>query len=78
MKEEIYLPKMGLTMTEASIEKWLKNDGDTVKKGEDILEIMTEKVTSTIEASASGVIKIHKKEGSTVPVGEVIGEIVDE
>ncbi len=75
MKQEIFLPKMGLTMTEGTIEKWLKKDGDTVIKGEGILEVMTEKVSLTVEATESGIIHMFKEEGATVPVGEVIGEI---
>jgi pyruvate/2-oxoglutarate dehydrogenase complex dihydrolipoamide acyltransferase (E2) component len=76
MKEEIFIPKMGQTMTEGTIEKWLRKDGDTVKKGEGVVEIMTDKITTTIDSPADGVLQILVEEGNTVPVGEIIGEIV--
>lgn len=78
MKEEIYLPRMGQTMTEGTIDKWLKKDGDIVIKGEGIVEITTDKVTTTIESPESGMLQIIKEEGKTVPVGEVIAEVIDE
>ncbi len=77
MKEDVFLPKMGQTMTEGTIEKWLKKDGDTVKKGEGIVEIMTDKITTTIESPIDGVLQILIEEGNIVPVGEIIGEIVE-
>lgn len=76
MKEDIYLPRMGQTMTEGTVEKWLKKDGDIVEKGEGIAEISTDKVTATIESPESGTLNILVDEGRTVPVGEVIGEIL--
>lgn len=78
MKEEIYLPRMGLTMTEGIIEKWLKKDGDIIIKGESIVEIMTDKVTTTIESSKAGILQLLKEEGTTVLVGEVIAEVIYE
>ena len=76
MNEEIFIPKMGQTMTEGTIEKWLRKDGDTVKKGDGVVEIMTDKITTTIDSPADGVLQILVEEGNTVPVGEIIGEIV--
>ncbi len=78
MKEDIYLPRMGQTMTEGSIVKWLKKDGEMVKEGEGIVEIMTDKVTTTIESPKNGVLQILVEEDNTVPVGTVIGEVIDE
>lgn len=78
MKEYVYLPRMGQTMTEGAIDKWLKKDGDGVLKGEGIVEITTDKVTTTIESSKEGILKIFIKEGITVLVGEIIGEVIDE
>ena len=77
MKEDIFLPKMGQTMTEGTIERWIKKDGDPVKKGEGIVEIMTDKITTTLESPIDGVLQILIEEGNTVPVGEIIGEIVN-
>ncbi|MHB1375843.1 MAG: biotin/lipoyl-containing protein [Candidatus Humimicrobiaceae bacterium] len=76
MKEDIYLPRMGQTMTEGTVEKWLKKDGDTVEKGEGVAEISTDKVTTTIESPETGTLHVLINEGSTVPVGKVIGEIL--
>jgi pyruvate/2-oxoglutarate dehydrogenase complex dihydrolipoamide acyltransferase (E2) component len=78
MKEEIYLPRMGQTMTEGTIDKWLKKDGDIVLNGEGVVEITTDKVTTTIESPKSGILQILREEGNTVPVGEVIAEVIDE
>ncbi len=79
MAFEIIMPKAGLDMTEGQIVKWLKKEGDPVKEGEIILEIMTDKTSMEIEAEASGILlKIVHPDGDTVPVTEVIGYIGDE
>lgn len=66
-------------MTEGQIVKWLKKEGDPVKEGEIILEIMTDKTSMEIEAEASGVLlKIVHHEDETVPVTTVIGYIGNE
>ena len=77
MKKEIYLPKMGQTMTEGTVDRWLKKDGDMVIKGEEIVEITTDKITTIIESPADGILQILIEEGNIVPVGEIIGEIVE-
>ena len=48
MAKEIVMPKLGLTMTEGTVSKWLKNEGDAVKEGEPIFEVETDKLTNTI------------------------------
>lgn len=78
MKENIYLPRLGQTMTEGTINKWLKKNGDKVKEGEEVVEIMTDKVTNSIDSPKTGILQILIEEENTVPVGEIIGEIVDE
>lgn len=76
MVVEVRMPKLGLTMTKGTIKKWLKSEGDAVRKGEPLLIIETEKITSTIEAPASGyLIKIVAQAGVTVPVGDLIAYI---
>ena len=68
MAKVIVMPKLGLTMTEGAVSKWLKNEGDEVKEGEGLFEVETDKLTNTIEASASGtLLKIVAPEGSEVP-----------
>ncbi len=78
MKENIHLPRMGQTMTEGSVVKWLKSEGEAVKKGENIVEIMTDKVTTELESPKEGMLRILVKEDVTVPVGTIIGEVIDE
>ena len=69
MAKEIVMPKLGLTMTEGTVSKWLKKVGDEVKEGEPLFEVETDKLTNTIEASASGVLRhIFVEEGTTVPL----------
>jgi pyruvate/2-oxoglutarate dehydrogenase complex dihydrolipoamide acyltransferase (E2) component len=77
MKEEIYMPRMGQTMTEGTVIKWLKKDGDRVIKGEGIVDIMTDKVTTALESPEDGYLQIIVEEDKIVPVGTVIGEIID-
>ena len=73
MKQTVVMPKLGLTMVEGTVVKWLRSEGDSVKEGEPLFEVETEKVQMEIEAQASGVLeKIIVREGLTVPVGEPI------
>ncbi|MBQ9661839.1 MAG: 2-oxo acid dehydrogenase subunit E2 [Oscillospiraceae bacterium] len=76
MATEIFMPKLGLTMTEGTIDSWKKNVGDTVQKGEIILSVETDKLTNDVEADTDGVLlKILVPEGETVPCKTVIGWI---
>ena len=69
MAKVVVMPKLGLTMTEGTVSKWLKKIGDAVKEGEPLFEVETDKLTNTIEASASGVLRhLFVEEGITVPV----------
>jgi pyruvate dehydrogenase E2 component (dihydrolipoamide acetyltransferase) len=76
MVSEVVMPKMGYDMTEGTIVRWVKQEGDEVKHGDVIAEVETTKVTVEVEAYGSGVLrKIVVREGQTVPVGEVIAII---
>jgi len=78
MAYNILMPKLGLTMQEGTVSRWLKREGDEVKKGEPIVEIMTDKITNQMEAAHSGILKkILVEEGQTAKVSEVIGIIAD-
>ncbi|MBI3361856.1 MAG: 2-oxo acid dehydrogenase subunit E2 [Chloroflexi bacterium] len=78
MITDIFLPAVGETMNEARIIRWLKREGESVAKGEPIVEIETDKANIEIESLASGVLrKIVESEGATVPVGKVIGYVAD-
>lgn len=73
---EMRMPKMGESIAEATIVRWVKNVGDTVKKDETVLEISTDKVDSEVPAPASGTItEILFQADDTVEVGEVIARI---
>jgi len=73
---EMKMPKMGESVAEATIIRWLKNEGDKVDADESILEIATDKVDSEVPAIAAGVLsKQLFKEGEVVQVGSVIAII---
>ena len=73
---EILMPKLGMDMTEGKINRWLISEGATVKKGDPVVEIETDKTVMELEAGESGVLKqITVKEDSIVPPGEVLGII---
>ena len=74
--QEVIMPKLGLTMESGTIEKWFKQVGDKVEKGEALFEVMTDKVTLEVTSDYSGVLKeIIKEEGETVPITEVVAYI---
>ncbi len=74
MATEILMPKLGQTVEEAKIERWLKKEGDEVKKGDVLLEVTTDKATLEVESFNKGILlKILHNEGDMVPVTTVIG-----
>jgi pyruvate dehydrogenase E2 component (dihydrolipoamide acetyltransferase) len=76
MISEVVMPQMGADMQEGTIVRWLKKEGDSVRRGEIIAEIETDKANVEIEAYESGVLRrILLPEGTTVPVGQVIAVI---
>jgi 2-oxoglutarate dehydrogenase E2 component (dihydrolipoamide succinyltransferase) len=73
---EMKMPKMGESVAEATIIKWLKNEGDRVEADESVLEIATDKVDSEVPSSVAGIIgKRLFNEGDVVQVGSVIAII---
>jgi pyruvate dehydrogenase E2 component (dihydrolipoyllysine-residue acetyltransferase) len=72
---DVAMPRLSDSMEEGTILKWLKSDGDEVKRGEELVEIETDKATMTYEAADSGVLEIVAQEGETLPIGEVIARI---
>lgn len=73
MISEVLMPKLGQTMEEATVEKWHKNEGETIQRGEVLLEITTDKATLEVESYVTGVLrKIIAPEGTTLPVNAVI------
>jgi 2-oxoglutarate dehydrogenase E2 component (dihydrolipoamide succinyltransferase) len=78
MAKEIRVPALGESVTEATIAKWFKNVGDTVKADEPMVELETDKVTVEVPAPASGKLMIiSAPTGTTVNVGAVLGAIME-
>ncbi len=78
MATEIVVPTLGESVTEATVGKWFKKIGDSVRADEALAELETDKVTLEVNAPASGVIsEIAVKEGETVAVGAVLGSIME-
>ena len=76
---EVIMPKMGDGMEEGTLLEWLKKEGDSVKSGEIIGNIQTDKATLELEAPGSGTLSgILIKEGETVPVGQAIAALLKE
>jgi 2-oxoglutarate dehydrogenase E2 component (dihydrolipoamide succinyltransferase) len=78
MTIEIKVPAMGESVTEATISKWFKKEGDTVKRDEPLLELETDKVTVEVPSPADGAIEsINVQAGTTVQVGALLGAIAE-
>ncbi len=76
MPTTVIMPALELAQETGKILKWIKSPGDTVQKGEPLLEIETDKVTVEIEAPASGVLReVTAGVGDVVPVGKTIALI---
>src|SRR5215218_7846701 len=72
---DVAMPRLSDSMEEGTILKWLKSDGDEVKRGEELVEIETDKANMTYEADSEGVLAIVAQEGDTLPFGETIAQI---
>ena len=76
MSEKIVVPVLGESITEATVSKWLKNEGDTVDVDEPIVELETDKVNLEVPSPVSGVLsEINSKDGATVEVGALLGTV---
>ena len=76
MSEKILVPVLGESITEATVAKWLKNEGDTVEADEAIVELETDKVNLEVPSPIDGVLsEINSKDGETVEVGALLGTI---
>ena len=76
MPEKITVPTLGESVTEATVSKWLKSQGEKVIADEPIVELETDKVNVEVPAPANGVLgNIKVKEGETVNVGSLLGTI---
>src|ERR671937_2338080 len=76
MATDVVMPRLSDSMEEGTILKWLVSEGDEVKRGQEIVEIETDKANMTYEADTDGVVvEIVAEEGQTLPLGEVICRI---
>ena len=78
MNENIIVPVLGESITEATVSKWLKKSGEKVNADEPIVELETDKVNLEVPSPISGILsEIKTKEGETAQVGELLGVISD-
>lgn len=78
MATEVVMPAMGLTVEKGIIVKWLKKEGDAVTRGEPIFEVEADKITTEVEAPATGILaRIIVGEGIEVPITTVVGVIAE-
>jgi 2-oxoglutarate dehydrogenase E2 component (dihydrolipoamide succinyltransferase) len=75
MATDIKVPAVGESITEGTISRWLKHDGDSVRAEEPLFELETEKATTEISAPEAGVLHIAVPEGRSVAIGSVVGRI---
>ena len=79
MSEKIVVPTLGESVTEATVSKWLKTEGESVDSDEPLVELETDKVNVEVPSPLSGVLeKINVKEGQTVEVGTLLGSVNSE
>src|SRR3954468_17054611 len=79
MPADVIMPMLGMAQETGKVLRWLKADGDSVRKGEPLLEVETDKVTVEIEAPADGTLAgVRVPEGTEVPVGEVSALVLAE
>ncbi|MEE8465539.1 MAG: biotin/lipoyl-containing protein, partial [Dehalococcoidia bacterium] len=76
MSVTIELPHVGESVVEGTIGKWLKQPGDTVKRYEPLVEIITDKVTMEVPSPVEGsLVRLLAQEGETLPMGAPIAEV---
>ena len=76
MATQINMPKLGLSMKEGIVGKWLKKEGDNLKQGEAVVEIMTDKINNVVESPVDGILlKIIAEPDAKLLIGEVMGII---
>ncbi|MFS2067705.1 acetoin dehydrogenase dihydrolipoyllysine-residue acetyltransferase subunit [Pseudomonas sp. CT11-2] len=72
------MPKWGLSMTEGRVDVWLKEEGQAIAKGDEVLDVETDKISSSVEAPFSGVLRRQiARQDETLAVGALLGIVVD-
>ena len=74
---DIVMPRLSDTMEEGTILRWLASDGEQVHRGQELVEIETDKATMVYESDAEGILATLAQEGQTLPVGELIARVGD-
>ena len=72
---DIVMPRLSDTMEEGTILRWLKQDGEEIRRGEELVEIETDKANMTYESDQQGTLQTVAREGDTLPVGELIARV---
>ncbi len=72
---EIVMPRLSDTMEEGTVLRWLKRDGELVRRGEELVEIETDKAAMVYESDQEGVLSLTAREGDTLPVGATIAHV---
>src|SRR5579871_5177418 len=73
---DVVMPQMGVSVSEGTVTRWLKNVGDAIQADETLLEISTDKVDTEVPSPGTGVLQeILVQEGETVPVGTLLARI---
>ncbi|MGA0845116.1 MAG: dihydrolipoyllysine-residue succinyltransferase [Luteolibacter sp.] len=77
MAIEVTIPASGESVTSANVARWHRKNGESVKRGETLVTLETDKVSNELEAAADGILEIVTAEGEEVPIGTVIARIVE-
>src|SRR6202000_972342 len=77
MSLEIKVPPVGESITEVTLSSWKKKDGDQVNMDDVIAELESDKATFELTAEKAGTLKITANEGDTLPIGAVVGSILE-
>ncbi len=76
MRYEILMPKLGWAMEEGEMVEWLVQEGDSIKEGQPVFVLLTEKATVEVESTVTGkLLEIVAQDGDTIQVGEVIAVV---
>ena len=76
---KVSMPKWGLSMVQGTVSDWLVDEGDQVEKGQEIVEIETDKISNVLESPGSGFLRrITAHSGESLPVAALLGVIADD